>query len=352
MAPRTSVSHFALQIAQRLSAAAKWPPSILEALRQKRPAFVQTPGIRVDRQLWWDMIGRNDDCWCGSGKKWKKCHFPEESGEESFELLSRRYKKQWGILIKSPEQIEGIRRANHLAARILDEVADHAVEGVTTNELDRMAYEKILAAGAIPASLGYGQPPFPKSLCTSLNEVICHGIPDDRPLHQGDILNIDNAVILNGFFGDCSKMVAIGRVSPDKKLVFDTSLASLKAAAAILKPGVLISEIGEVITTIAKAAGCSVVTQFVGHGVGVQYHEAPQVPHCRNRSRIPLVAGMTFTIEPMINFGTIDLIVDPLDHWTARTADGAPSAQWEHSFLITKTGVEILTPWTETKAVC
>ena len=291
------------------------------------------------------MIGRNDDCWCGSGKKWKKCHFPEAGPEGSFEALARQYRKQWGILLKTPEQIDGIRKANHLAAKILDEVAAHAAEGVTTNELDKMAYEKIVAAGAIPASLGYGRPPFPKTICTSLNEVICHGIPDDRPLRRGDILNIDNAVILNGCFGDCSKMVAIGSVSPDKKLVFDVSLASLKAAAAILRPGLLISEIGKAISDVAEAAGCSVVTQFVGHGVGLQYHEPPQVPHCRNAIRIPLVAGMTFTIEPMINFGTADLIIDPVDHWTARTADGAPSAQWEHSFLITKTGAEILTPW-------
>ena len=294
------------------------------------------------------MIGRNDYCWCGSGKKWKKCHFPEEASGESFEALARRYKKQWGILLKTPEQIDGIRRANHLTAKILVEVAACAVEGVTTNELDRMAFEKIVAAGAISASLGYGRPPFPKTLCTSLNEVVCHGIPDDRPLRSGDILNIDNALILNGYFGDCSKMVAIGPVSSDKKKVFDVSLASLKAAAAILRPGLLISEIGEAISAVAERAGCSVVTQFVGHGVGLQYHEPPQVPHCRNTSRIPIVAGMTFTIEPMINFGTVDLIIDPVDHWTARTADGAPSAQWEHTFLITKNGAEILTPWTET----
>jgi methionyl aminopeptidase len=294
------------------------------------------------------MIGRNDNCWCGSGKKWKKCHFPAEGSEESFETVARRYQKRWGILLKTPEQIEGIRRASHLAAHILDEVAACAAEGVTTNELDRMAHEKILAAGAIPASLGYGRPPFPKSICTSLNEVICHGIPNNTPLRKGDILNIDNAVILNGYFGDCSKMVAIGPVSPDKKLVFDVSLASLKASAAILKPGVLISDIGDVISDVAEAAGCSVVTQFVGHGVGIRYHESPQVPHCRNDVRIPLVAGMTFTIEPMINFGTIDLTIDPIDHWTARTADGLPSAQWEHAFLITETGHEILTPWTET----
>jgi methionyl aminopeptidase len=295
------------------------------------------------------MIGRNDNCWCGSGKKWKKCHFPRtQFSEESFDELSKRYLKQWGILIKTPAQVAGIRRASRLAAHILDEVALLAKEGVTTNYLDQAAHKKIIEAGATPASLGYGRPPFPKSICTSLNEVICHGIPNDTPLRRGDFLNIDLAVILDGYFGDCGKMVAIGPVSSDKKLVFDISLACLKASAAILKPGVLISTIGETISNIAEKAGCSVVSQFVGHGVGVKYHEPPHVPHCRNDVDIPLVPGMTFTIEPMINFGDIDMVVDPMDKWTARTADGTPSAQWEYAFLITKDGAEILTPWAET----
>ena len=295
------------------------------------------------------MIGRNDDCWCGSGKKWKKCHFPHAQGiDEPFDVLSRRYLKQWGIILKTPAQIAGIRRASHLAAHILDEVAVLAKEGVTTNYLNDVAHKKIIDAGAVPASLGYGRPPFPKSICTSLNEVICHGIPNDTPLRRGDSLNIDLAVILDGYFGDCGKMVAIGPVTPDKKLVFDVSLAGLKAAAAILRPGLLLSKIGDVISDIAEKAGCSVVTQFVGHGVGVRYHEPPHVPHCRNDVDIPLVPNMTFTIEPMINFGGIDMVVDPVDRWTARTADGTPSAQWEYAFLITNDGAEILTPWTDT----
>lgn len=295
------------------------------------------------------MIGRNDDCWCGSGKKWKKCHFPyPQPADEPFDDVARRYFRQYGILLKTPSQIEGIRRASHLAAKILDVVAEEAKEGVTTNYLNAVAHTMILEAGATPASLGYGRPPFPKSICTSLNDVICHGIPNDIPLRRGDILNIDNAVILDGYYGDCGKMVAIGPVSPDKKLVFDISLASLKAAAAILKPGVLLSQIGDAICDVAEPAGCSVVTQFVGHGVGVKYHEPPHVSHCRNDVHIPLVAGMTFTIEPMINYGGLDMVIDPVDRWTAKTADGMPSAQWEYAFLITKDGAEILTPWTET----
>jgi len=295
------------------------------------------------------MIGRNDQCWCGSGKKWKKCHFPEEPKIKEVEISeAKKYFTRWGILIKTQEQIEGIRRACLLATQILDEVCDAAVEGVTTETLDKLAYDKIIAAGATPASLHYGSPPFPKSICTSLNEVVCHGIPDDRALQQSDIVNIDLAVILDGYFGDCSKMVAIGKVSKDKKLVFDVSLECLKKAAEILKPGLPICKIGDTITDVAEQAGCGVVTQFVGHGVGIKYHEPPHVPHCRNKLSIPLAAGMTFTIEPMINAGTYDLYIDEHDEWTARTRDGKPSAQWEWTFLITEDGYEVLTPWKET----
>jgi methionyl aminopeptidase len=298
------------------------------------------------------MIGRNDDCFCGSGKKWKKCHFPQTGSEVvlSKEFLERAelYRKRYGIILKTPEQIDGIRKASHLTARILDEVAAEARAGVTTNTLDKLAYEKILQAGGIPASLHYGSPPFPKSICTSLNEVICHGIPNDIPLKDGDIVNIDVAVILDGYFGDCSKMVAIGKVSPDKKLVFDTSLACLKEATKIVRPGLLLNKIGDVIQDIAEKAGCSVVNQFVGHGVGIKYHEAPQVHHCRSNLAIPLTSGMIFTIEPMINAGVLEAVIDKKDKWTARTKDLKPSAQWEYELLVTDTGVEILTPWIET----
>ncbi len=300
------------------------------------------------------MINRNDDCWCGSGRKWKKCHFPKypsSEEQESFDERAKVYFKRWGILLKTPQQIDGIRKAGHLAAHILDEVCEYAKEGVTTNELDIIAYNKIVKAGAIPASLHYGSPPFPKSICTSLNEVICHGIPDSTPLRKGDIVNVDLAVILDGYFGDCSKMVAIGPVCADKKRVFDVSLESLKASAKILKPGLPIFEIGTAISDVAERAGCSVVTQYVGHGCGLRYHEPPQVPHCRNPINIVLVPGMIFTIEPMINFGVPDAVVDAKDHWTARTKDCKPSAQWEYQFLITNTGAEILTPWKETHCV-
>jgi methionyl aminopeptidase len=288
------------------------------------------------------MIGRNDACFCGSGKKWKKCHAPDmgPTGEQS---LSEKYLTAYGILIKTPEQIAGIKRSCKLAAEILKATAAYAKVGVTTNQLNEFAVELHKKAGAKAAPLGYGYPPFPKSICTSKNEVICHGIPDDVPLAEGDIINIDVTCILEGYYGDCSQMVCIGNISEEKQLVVDVSKECLKRAIALLKPGIFICDIGSVIETYATARGCSVVNQFIGHGTGVEFHEPPQVPHHFNEIKIPLASGMTFTIEPMINAGVREAVIDSKDHWTAKTADGRPSAQWEHTVLITDTGCEILT---------
>ncbi len=288
------------------------------------------------------MTSRNDPCWCGSGQKWKKCHYPN-TGQSTESSLREEYLKKYGIILKTKEQIQGIRRSCGLAATILDKTCKMAKAGVTTNELNAFAHKLHMEAGAIPAPLGYGEPPFPKSICTSLNDVICHGIPDDLPLKEGDILNIDVTCILDGYYGDCSKMVTIGAIDEEKKRVTDVSYECLMRAIAILKPGILISEIGDVIETYARKHGCSVVNQFVGHGTGVHFHEQPQVPHHFNTLKIPLAAGMVFTIEPMINAGSRAAVVDTQDHWTARTSDGKPSAQWEHTLLITEDGHEILT---------
>ena len=286
-------------------------------------------------------ISRNDLCWCGSGKKWKKCHYPERTDPGN--ALAVEYLKKYDIYLKTPQQIEGIRAACQLAASILDKTASIAKAGVTTNELDAYAHKLHLEANALPAPLGYGSPPYPKSICTSLNEEICHGIPNDRSLKEGDILNIDVSCILNGYFGDCSKMVMIGKVSDEKKALVEATYACLIKAIDILKPGVLLNEIGEAISNYTESRGYSVVDQFVGHGVGLAFHEAPQVPHHRNNEKIPLAQGMTFTIEPMINAGVKTSVIDPHNHWTAYTKDGKPSAQWEHTVLITASGHEILT---------
>lgn len=294
------------------------------------------------------MIGRNDPCWCGSKKKYKTCHYPLKEGDVKHPGVMQRtlYWTKYGIRLKTPEQIECIRAACHLAADLLDKTCKKAVAGVTTLELNDYSHQLHLDARAIPAPLGYGTPPFPKSICTSLNEVICHGIPDDTVLKEGDILNIDVSCILNGYFGDCSRMVVIGgKTTEERQRVVDTSYECLMRSIQILKPGLPLSAIGDVIDAYAKSQRCSVVDQFVGHGVGLEFHENPQVPHCLNKVNIPLATGMTFTIEPMINAGVKNGVIDPKNQWTSRTVDGKASAQWEHTLLITDEGVEILTPW-------
>lgn len=292
------------------------------------------------------MISRNDLCWCGSGQKWKKCHYPKFSHSKEKESLTSKYFKKFGILLKTPEQIHGIRKACALTAFILDETCKLAKPGITTNELNSFAHKLHIEAGAIPATLGYGTPPYPKSICTSLNEEICHGIPSDSiVLKEGDILNIDVSCILDGYFGDCSKMVAIGKIDKEKQHVMQVAYECLMSSIAILKPDTFLFEIGDAISEYAHSQNCSVVDQFVGHGVGLRFHEPPQIPHHRNQIYIPLAPGMTFTIEPMINMGVKDAVIDPINHWVARTKDGKPSAQWEHTLLITENGYEILTPW-------
>lgn len=288
------------------------------------------------------MIGRNDACWCGSGKKWKKCHYPTLPALPP-SLLAKEYYKKYDIRLKTDEEIVKIRAACRLAAYILQKTCEQAKAGVTTKELNDFAHALHLEAGAIPASLGYGTPPFPGSICTSVNDVICHGIPDNTPLQDGDIINLDIACILDGYYGDNSAMVCIGTVSKERQLVTDVAKACLDKSIEILKPGLPLSAIGDCIQTYAHAKGCSVVYQFVGHGVGVDFHEAPQVFHYANDCHIPLVPGMTFTIEPMINAGVAEGVVDPVNKWTVRTKDARPSAQWEHTVLITPTGHEILT---------
>jgi methionyl aminopeptidase len=290
------------------------------------------------------MISRNDLCWCSSGKKWKKCHYPDEGDSSRFIKLAKTYYKNFGIRLKTPEQIKGIRQSSALAAEILARTCDKAIPGVTTLELNNFAHQLHVDKGAIPAPLGYGTPPFPKSICTSLNDVICHGIPDKTPLEEGDIINIDVTCILDGYYGDCSRMVVVGgKTTEERQRVVDVSYESLMKSIEIVKPGAKLSDIGKTIEAYAVPKNCSVVHQFVGHGLGLEFHEPPQVYHYANNFDLPLTEGITFTIEPMINAGVAEGEVDPHDHWTARTLDGKASAQWEHTLLVTREGCEILT---------
>jgi methionyl aminopeptidase len=257
--------------------------------------------------------------------------------------LAKRYLKQYGVVLKTPDQIEKIHHICTITAEILDQLCKRARAGVTTQELDDLSRKLHKEKSVIPAPLNYGYPPYPKTICTSLNEVICHGIPENRALQDGDIMNIDVSCILDGYFGDCSRMVAIGEISEEKKLVMDVSKECLARAIKVCKPGAYIWEIGQAIEDYATTKNCSVVNQFVGHGVGLAFHEPPEIPHHYNGIAIPMAPGMTFTIEPMINAGVREAVIDESDSWTARTADGRASAQWEHTLVITETGCDILT---------
>ncbi len=247
------------------------------------------------------------------------------------------------IIIKTPEQIEGIRKSSQLAARTLDYAEQFVKEGVNTEFIDDKIEEFIRSHGAIPATKGYNG--FPKSSCISPNNVICHGIPSkDTVLKEGDILNIDITTILDGYFGDTSRMFSVGEVSEEAEELMDVAWHCLDLGIEQVKPGNRFGNIGFVINRLAKAKGYSVVYEFCGHGVGVEFHEEPQVDHASRRNTGSVMKpGMIFTIEPMINQGKAKAVVDQTDGWTARTMDGKLSAQFEHTILVTDTGCEVLT---------
>ena len=248
------------------------------------------------------------------------------------------------IVIKTPEQIEKMRVAGKLASEVLEMIGEHVKPGVTTNELNEICHNYIVdVQGAVPAPLGYGYPPFPKSICTSINHVICHGIPDDKPLKEGDCLNIDVTVIKDGYHGDTSKMYFVGKPNIQAERLAKITQECLYKAIELVKPGCRLGDIGEVIQKHAESHSYSVVRDFCGHGIGEGFHEEPQIVHYgRAGTGIELKAGMIFTIEPMINAGTFKLKVLK-DQWTAVTKDRKLSAQWEHTLLVTDNGVEVLT---------
>lgn len=247
------------------------------------------------------------------------------------------------IIIKSKKQIEGIRKSSQLAASTLDFITEYVKEGVSTEYLDDLIHKYITENDAVPAPLNYHG--FPKSSCISLNNVICHGIPSKETiLKDGDILNIDITTILDGFFGDTSKMFTIGQISEEAKKLIRVTKECLDIGIKEVHPKKRFGNIGFAINKHAKAHGYSVVYQFCGHGVGINFHEEPQISHISpKKSGARMKPGMTFTIEPMINVGKPDAVVDEKDGWTARTSDNQLSAQFEHTVLVTDNGVEILT---------
>ena len=247
-------------------------------------------------------------------------------------------------LVKTAEQIEGIRRSGVVNTGVLDAVAEIIKPGISTADIDRVVYDYTTAHGAIPAPLNYEG--FPKSVCTSINEVVCHGIPsEDEILEEGDIINVDVSTILDGYYSDASRMFVVGgKTSPEKQKLVDVARECLEIGAEAAKPWGFVGDIGKAIARHAHRNGFSVVRALCGHGVGLEFHEEPEVDHYDTRRKgMLLVPGMVFTIEPMINMGTYEVFIDEEDGWTVVTEDELPSAQWEHTFVMTEHGLEVLT---------
>lgn len=285
-------------------------------------------------------LNRNDECWCGSKVKYKKCHM--QFDEKLNKLKEMGYEVPSHKIIKTKEQIEKIKESAKINDAVLDEVAKQIKVGMTTEDINKIVHEFTIAQGAVPAPLNYGG--FPKSVCTSINDEICHGIPsEDIVLKDGDIINVDVSTIYNGYYSDASRMFMIGNVSEEAKRLVEVTKECLYKGIEAVKPWGHLGDVGYAIQQHAQANGYSVVEDFGGHGIGLQFHEDPFVYHYGNANEgMILVPGMVFTIEPMINQGTCDLYIDAENEWTSYTEDGKLSAQWEHMVLVTEDGIEIL----------
>ncbi len=285
-------------------------------------------------------IGRNDPCWCGSGKKYKNCH---ESFDEHIELLrSRGCTVPDRKLIKTPAQIEGIKESAKINIAVLDEVAGRIRAGMTTEEIDRIVYDTTTKMGGIPAPLNYEG--FPKSVCTSVNDEVCHGIPSDKVvLKDGDIINVDASTIYKGYYSDSSRMFCIGDVSEEKKKLVRVVKECVDLGLSKVKPWGFLGDMSQVVYDHATANGYQVVRNIGGHGVGVEFHEDPWVGYIYKKGTQMVTApGLMFTIEPMVNMGTFRTYTDKDNGWTVYTRDGKPSAQWEYQVLVTETGCEVI----------
>jgi methionyl aminopeptidase len=287
-------------------------------------------------------VGRNDLCPCGSGLKYKKCCVGKEDAvlpADIGEVYARKYR----IRVKTEKDIAAIRRAGRLVVETLDLVAPRIRAGITTDDINTWVHEFTVKNGAVPAPLNYHG--YPKSVCVSVNEVICHGIPGERVLKDGDIVNVDVTSILDGYYADANQTFFVGTPKPDARKIVAVSRECLRRGMAMVKPGNTVGDIGWAIQDYAESENCSVVREFVGHGIGFDFHEPPQVPHFgRKGDGLTLIPGMVFTIEPMINLGRKELRILE-DDWTAVTRDGSLSAQFEQTLLVTADGHESLTPF-------
>ena len=285
-------------------------------------------------------IGRNDSCWCGSGKKYKSCHNLFDARLENYSLKgvivpSRK-------LIKNEQQIQAIKESAKINIAVLDYISQNIRAGISTEQIDKWVYEQTILRGATPATLNYEG--FPKSVCTSINDEVCHGIPSpDIILEDGDIINVDVSTNYKGYFSDSSRMFCIGSVSSDKKRLVEISRQCLEKGLEQVKPWGFLGDVGQAIHDFAKENGYSVVREIGGHGIGLEFHEEPFVSYVsKNGTEMLMVPGMIFTIEPMINMGRGAIYMDKENDWVVYTADGMPSAQWEIQVLVTNDGYEVL----------
>lgn len=287
-----------------------------------------------------NKIGRNDPCWCGSGKKYKKCHEAIDERIASFALKGYMVPRRG--MLKTPEQIEGIRVSGKINIAVLDEVTSQIKAGMTTEAIDRIVYDTTVKMGGRPAPLGFEG--FPKSVCTSINEEVCHGIPSEHiVLKDGDIINVDVSTEYKGYYSDSSRMFCIGEVSPEKKKLVEVTRECIEKGLEQVKPWNFLGDVGHAVHQHALENGYTVVQEIGGHGIGLDFHEEPFVSFVtRPGTEMLLVPGMVFTIEPMVNMGTDEIYQDDENGWTIYTDDGKPSAQWEVTVAVTGTGHEVL----------
>lgn len=284
--------------------------------------------------------GRNDPCWCGSGKKYKKCHIDFDEKIEEFEVAGHIVPSH--AILKNAEQIEKIKESARINIAVLDYVAEHIKAGISTAEIDKWVYDITTKMGGVPAPLNFEG--FPKSVCTSINNEVCHGIPsEDVIIKDGDIINVDVSTNLNGYFSDSSRMFCIGNVSEEnRKLVEETKNAVYEGLRQV-KPWGFLGDMGQAVNDYVKSKGYSVVREVGGHGIGLEFHEDPWVSYISKKgTEMLMVPGMIFTIEPMVNAGKPDIFVDEDNGWTIYTEDNSMSAQWEIQVLVTEDGYEII----------
>ena len=301
----------------------------------KDDTSVREPKKREEKKIY-----PNDPCPCGSGKKYKVCHAAFDDKIAHFAQLGHRVPTR--DLIKTPDQIAGIKESAKINVAVLDYIGEHIHEGMNTAEIDKIVYDMTTSMGGIPAPLNYEG--YPYSVCTSVNEQVCHGFPSkDVILKDGDIINVDCSTILNGYFSDSSRMFCIGNVAPEHKKLVDVAKECVELGLAQVKPWGHLGDVAAAINEHAKANGYSVVREVGGHGIGLEFHETPFVSYViKKGTGMVMAPGMVFTIEPMINAGLPDIYIDEGNNWTIYTDDDSYSAQWEIMVHVTEDGYEVM----------